>query len=78
MSIAAPSSSGSNQGAMQATAITTIPLPPNLSVDTGDAGQSWKKWKRVFDSYSVLSNLQSKTKEGPNGNIHYVPRTRSY
>ena len=38
----------------------SVPLPPKLKVG-GDLSQAWKKWRQVWDSYEIVSQLARQT-----------------
>ena len=48
---------------MSETVGPAIPLPARLWIEAGNEGQSWRRWRHVFDSYAVLSGLADKAKE---------------
>ena len=38
----------------------SVPLPPKIKVG-GDLSQAWKKWRQVWDSYEIVSQLARQT-----------------
>ena len=57
----AASTSQNNMAAGSSILNSNVPLPPNLSV-TGDLASQWKKWKQIWDSFEIVTALNSKEK----------------